>query len=61
MGLGEPLSPVADVVLAVAANRWNTVAETEHDIAEFGACMVYGSICLVFVHWDRRVARNNVR
>ena len=36
-GLGEHHSLAAVVVLAVAANRWNTVTETEHDVAEFGA------------------------
>ena len=60
MGLGEQRSPVDVVVLAVATNRWNTIAETEHDVAEFYACMVYGSICMVFACWDRRVAWRNV-
>ena len=56
MGLGELCSPVAVVVLAVAPNLWNTVAETEYDVAELCACMVYDSVCRMFACWDRRVA-----
>ena len=37
LGLGEHHSLVAVVVLAVVANRWNTVTKTEHDVAEFVA------------------------
>ena len=56
MGLGERGSPVAVEVLAVGENRWNSIAEIEHGVAEFCACMVYGSICIVFACWDRQVA-----
>ena len=35
--LWEHRSLVAVVVLAVAANQWNTVTKTEHDVAELGA------------------------
>ena len=61
MGLGECRSPVAVVVLAVAANRWNTIAETEHDVAELCAFMVYLSICIVFACWDRRMVQCQLR
>ena len=60
MGLGEYRRPVAVEVLAVAANQWNTIAETEHDVAYFCSCMVCGSICIVFACWDRWVAWRNV-
>ena len=47
-------------MLAVAATQWNTVTEIEHDVAELDACRVYGSVCIVFACWDRRVALRKV-
>ena len=43
MGLREHRKPVAVEALAAAADRWNTIAETQHNVAEIRAYVVCDS------------------